>query len=145
MNDTTTTPATPNELLSENHDLLYKLLAVIETHVNQLVERRVNDIMQSHATLALIDEKMEDRLREIAKELVDEHESDNDHATGDDVRDTVATEINEHDFSSSIKQAVYEILSDGDYATEERVEEMLAEHEADIDIEEKVKDVLRNI
>ena len=136
-----TTPATPNELLSENHDLLYKLLAVIETHVNQLVERKVNEIFDSHATMALINEKTEEHIREIAKELVDEHESDNDHESRDDISDTVATHISQYEFGDQIRRSVEEILSDGDYATEERVEEMIGEH----DFEESVKEVLRNI
>jgi len=146
MNDTTNpTPATPNELLSENHDLLYKLLAVIENHVNELVEKKVNDIMQSHATMALIDEKTEERLREIAKDLMDEHETDYEHHSTDDIVDTVATHISHHDFSDQIRRTVDECMSDGDYVTEERAVEISGDACEDIDFEEKVKEVLRNI
>ena len=142
MNDTTTTqPATPNELLSENHDLLYKLLAVIETHVNQLVERKVQQIFESHATIALIADKTEEHIREIAKDLMDEHESDYEHNSTDDISDTVATHISHYEFGDQIRRSVEEIISDGDYATEERVQEMIDEH----DYEESVKEVLRNI
>lgn len=142
MNDNTT-PATPNELLSENHNLLYKLLQVIENHVNELVERKVNEIMQSHATMALIDDKMKDYIADLVKEKMDEHESDHDHdhESRDDISDAIATHIAHHDFSDTIRRSVEEIISDGDYPTEERVEEMID----DIDFEEKVKEVLRNI
>lgn len=142
MNDTTNpTPATPNELLSENHNLLYKLLQVIENHVNELVEKKVNDIMQSHATMRLIDEKTEQLMRNIADEAVTEHEHDNDHPTNDDVSDQIATHVAHIDFSDNIRRSVEEIISDGDYPTEERVEEMID----DIDFDEKVKEVLRNL
>lgn len=124
------TPATPNELLSENHDLLYKLLAVIETHIAQLVERRVQQIFESHATMALIDEKTEDRIAELVEDRIRVHEGDCDHVDRDEVSDTVATHIAHHDFSDNIRRSVEEIMSDGEYA---------------IDFDEKVKEVLRNI
>ena len=142
MNDTTTTqPATPNELLSENHDLLYKLLAVIETHVNQLVERKVNQVMQNHSMLNFIDDAFSDRIREIADEAVREHEGDYEHPSNDEVSDIAMTHIVHHNFEEQIGRAVETLLSDGDYATGERVQEMIDEH----DYEESVKEVLRNI
>lgn len=141
MTDNTPTPATPNELLSENHDLLYKLLAVIETHIAQLVERKVQQIFESHATMALIDEKTKDLLEEMIDEKLTEHVGDYDHESRDDISDTVATHIAHHDFSDNIRRSVEEIMSDGDYATEERVQEMID----GVDHEEKVKEVLRNI
>jgi hypothetical protein len=114
------------------------LLGMIEG----IVERKVNEIMQSHATMALIDEKTEGRIREIAIELIEEHESDQPHESRDDNVDLVATHIAHHDFSDSIKQAVQEILSDGDYVTEDRVVDIVTD---EIDFEEKVKEVLRNL
>lgn len=143
--NTTPTPATPNELLSENHDLLYKLLAVIENHVNELVERRVQQIFQSHATMALIDEKTEERLREIADDAIGVHESDFEHHSTDDIVDTVNTHIHHHDWSHNIKRSVEEILSDGDYCTEERAQELAEDAINDIDWEDKVKEGLRGM
>jgi len=136
-----TTPATPNELLSENHNLLYKLLQVIENHVNELVEAKVNAIFQSHATMTLIDEKTDARITDIVNAAIEIHEGDYEHNSTDDISDTVATYVNHTDWSGVIRRSVEEIISDGDYPTEERVQEMMD----DIDLEEKVKDVLRNI
>lgn len=138
---TDNTPATPNETISENHDLLWKLINTFNQHINELVERKVNEIFQSHATMSLIDEKTEDRIREIADEAVREHESDNDHESRDDISDAIATHIAHTDFTEVIRRSVEEIINDGDYATEERVEELIGEH----DFEESVKEVLRNI
>jgi hypothetical protein len=146
MTDNTYTP--PTAAVEDRHatkleavTLLTKLLAVFNEHIDQQVERKVNEIMQSHATLALIDEKTEERIRGIAGDLIAEHEADHDHESRDDISDTVATHIAHHDFSDTIRRSVEEIISDGDYPTEERVQEMMD----DIDLEEKVKEVLRNI
>ena len=139
MTDNTT--PTPNETISENHDLLWKLINTFNQHVNELVDRRVNEIMQSHATMALIDEKTEDRIVELIEDRIREHESDNDHVDRDEVNDTVATHIAHTDFSDTIRRSVEEIINDGDYATEERVTEMIDE----ADITDQVKEVLRNI
>lgn len=139
MTDNTT--PTPNETISENHDLLWKLINTFNQHVNELVEKKVAQIFQSHATMALISDATEDRIREIADEAVREHESDNDHESRDDISDAIATHIAHIDFSDNIRRSVEEIINDGDYATEERVQEMIDEH----DFEESVKEVLRNI
>jgi hypothetical protein len=141
MTDNTNTPATPNELLSENHDLLYKLLQVIESHVGELVERKVYQIFESHATMALIDDKTEERIREIVGEEMSIHEGDFEHNTNDDISDTVATHIAHFNFEETIRGAVEQIISDGDYPTEERVQEMID----DIDYLENIKDVFKNL
>lgn len=132
---------TPNETISENHDLLWKLINTFNQHVNELVEKKVAQIFQSHATMSLIDEKTEQRIVDIVDAAITEHESENEHPSNDDVSDLVATHIAHIDFSDNIRRAVEEIINDGDYATEERVQEMIDEH----DFEESVKEVLRNI
>jgi len=109
--------------------------------IESIVERKVAQIFQSHATMSLISDATEDRIKEIAMEVMQEHEGDYEHNTNDDISDTVATHIAHHDFSDTIRRSVEEIISDGDYPTEERVQEMMD----DIDLEEKVKEVLRNI
>jgi hypothetical protein len=147
MNDTTNPTLTAavedrHATKMEAVTLLPKLLAVFNEHIDQQVERKVNDIMQSHATMALIDEKMEDRLRDIAKEVMDEHEGDYSHLSNDDVHEEISTQFAHTDFSPQIRQAVEEIISDGDYVTEDRVVDIVTD---EIDFEEKVKEVLRNI
>jgi len=106
-----------------------------------LVEKKINDIMQSHATMALIDEKTKELIEGMVEDRVLEHESDFDHPSNDDVSDLVATHINHYNFEEMLRGAVEQIVRDGDYATEERVEELIGEH----DFEESVKEVLRNI
>lgn len=138
MTDTNQTPINTPEQHTVLMDSIAKyLLGMVES----IVERKVVQIFESHATLTLISDATEFRLKEIVTELIDEHISDYEHNSTDDINDTVATYVDHYDHSNNIKQAVHEIMSDGDYATEERVQEMIDEH----DFEESVKEVLRNI
>jgi hypothetical protein len=140
MTDTTPTPTPINT--PEQHTVLMDSIAkYLLGMIESIVERKVNQIMENHASLRFIDDAFSDRIREIADEAVREHESDNDHESRDDISDAIATHIAHTDFSDTIRRSVEEIISDGDYPTEERVQEMMD----DIDLEEKVKDVLRNI
>jgi hypothetical protein len=132
--------------------------------IEGIVERKVNEIFDSHATMTLINEKTEERLREIAEAVIDVHEGDFEHHSTDDISDTVATYVHNIDLADKVKYAVHELMSDGDYATEDRVQEMIDEsdyvtesrvHEMveeqvqeaidEHDYEESVKQVLRNI
>jgi hypothetical protein len=135
MTDNTNTP-TQHQVLMDS--IGKYLLGMIEG----IVERKVAEIMQSHATMALIDEKTEDRIREIAADLITTHEGDYDHPGNDDISDTVDAHINGHDFSHNIKETVEAIFSDCDYVTEDRVVDIVTD---EIDFEEKVKEVLRNL
>ena len=143
MNDTTqTTPDQAPVAQVTPYQLMDTLGKVLFAHIEALVEAKVNDIMQSHATMALIDEKTEERIREIAKDLMDEHESDYEHNSTDDISDTVATYVHNIDLADKVKYAVQECMSDGDYVTEDRVVDIVTD---EIDFEEKVKEVLRNL
>jgi hypothetical protein len=140
MTDTTPTPATP--AVNPTRDFINSLIDQFSLHIEGLVERKVNDIFQNHATMRLLDEKTEQLMRNIADEAVDEHERDYEHIDRDEISDTVATHISHHDFSDTIRRSVVEILSDGDYVTEDRVMDIVTD---ELDFEEKVKEVLRNI
>lgn len=125
----------------ETVTLLTELLSAVNAHINQLVDARVNAIFEAHATMKQLDDQWEQRIRGYIQESMDEHETDYDHPTNDDISDTVATHIAHIDLTNQIQNAVQEILSDGDYPNEERVTEMIDE----ADIEDRVKEVLRNI
>lgn len=138
MTDTNQTPVNTPEQHTVLMDSIAKyMLGMIES----IVERKVVQIMESHATITLINHETRDIIEQMVNEKMTEHEQDYDHPTNDDVSDLVATHIAHTNFDDQIRRSVEEILSDGDYATEERVQEMIDEH----DYEESVKEVLRNI
>ena len=136
MNDTTQTLNNPT-----TEQLLTALFGVFDNHIKHLVDQRVNAIFEAHATMKQLDEQWEQRIKGFVQEAIDEHEADYDHPTNDDISDTVATHIAHIDLTNQIQNAVHEIISDGDYPNEERVTEMIDE----ADIEDRVKEVLRNI
>lgn len=136
---------TPNETISENHDLLWKLVNTFNEHVNALVEKKVNEIFTNHATLALVSEEMKAQLSVMVDEAINEHESDYDHPSNDEVSDQIATHVAHIDFTDNIRRSVEEIMSDGDYCTEERATELAEDAVNDIDFEEKVREALQEI
>jgi hypothetical protein len=88
---------------------------------------------------------MGDQIRDIAADLITEHEHDHDHESRDDISDAIATHVAHIDFSDNIRRSVEEIISDGDYVTEERAIELAGDVCEEMDFEEKVKEVLRNL
>lgn len=138
--DTTTPTNTP--AVNPTRDFINNLIDQFSLHIEGIVERKVAEIFQSHATMALISDATENRIKEIAQEVIDEHESDNHHVDRDEIDDRIGTYVAHHDFSDQIQSAVEAILSDGDYVTEDRVVDIVTD---EIDFEEKVKEVLRNL
>lgn len=125
----------------ETVTLLTELLSAVNAHINNLVDARVNQIFEAHATVKQLDEQWEERIKGFVQEAIDEHESEYQHVDRDEVDDRIGSYISNIDLSDKVNYAVQEILSDGDYPNEERVTEMIDE----ADIEDRVKEVLRNI
>lgn len=123
------------------YQLMDTLGKVLFAHIEALVDARVNQIFEAHATVKHLDEQWEQRIKGFVQEAIDEHEGDYDHPSDDDVSDKIATHIAHIDFTDNIRRSVEEIISDGDYTTEERVTEMIDE----ADISDQVKEVLRNV
>ena len=131
----TQTPTTQTE------QLITSLFTIFHNHINTLVDQRVNQIFEAHATVKQLDEQWEQRIKGYVAEAIEEHEGDYDHPSNDDISDKIATHVAHIDFTDNIERAVEQILRDNDYTTEERVTEMIDE----ADIEDQVKEVLRNI
>lgn len=125
--------------------LIFALTGVFETHIKQLVDARVNQIFEAHATVKQLDEQWEERVRGYVQEAMDEHEAQNEHIDKETIEviasDEVHAQIDGYDFDPQIKQTVWEIINDADYVTEERVVEMID----NADIEDQVKEALRGL
>jgi len=127
----------------ETETLLSNLFKQLDEHIKRLVDKQVAEVMQSHATLAFMDESLETRIRsisaEVAENIADEsmrtHERDSDHIDADTITDTAIEAVNDYDFDDRISQA----LRDTDTPDESRVEEMIAEAIDDLDLQERVE------
>lgn len=130
-----------NQTPTQTEQLITSLFTIFHNHINTLVEQRVNQIFEAHATVKQLDEQWEERIKGYVAEAIEEHEGDYDHPTNDDISDKIASHVAHIDFTDNIERAVEQILRDNDYVTEDRVTEMIDE----ADIEDQVKEVLRNI
>ena len=123
----------------ETETLLSNLFKQLDEHIKRIVDKQVAEIMQSHATLAFIDEKLDDRIKEVSGEVVGEaitqHERDTDHIDEDMVSDIATSALNDYDLDDKICQA----LRDTDTPDESRVEEMITQALDDYDIQERVE------
>jgi hypothetical protein len=114
MNETNTTPTTP-----AFSTLLDTILNAINTHINLQVEAKINNVMQSHATMKQIDEGFEGQIQALIAEAVGDHEAIENHFTRDDiaeeigdrVQQEVTQQIRNHDFSNE----VYDAITDYDF------------------------------
>lgn len=127
----------------ETETLLSNLFKQLDEHIKRIVDKQVAEIMQSQATLAFIDEKLEDRIKEVcanvSEDIIDEaitkHERDTDHIDEDQIHDIAVSALENYDVDDKICQA----LRDTDTPDESRVEEMIAEAIDDLDLQERVE------
>jgi len=132
----------------ETENLLANLFKQLDEHIKRLVDKQVAEIMQAQATMAFMDERLETRIAEIARDIATDeadqaiatHERDSDHIDADTITDTAIEAVNDYDFDDRISQA----LRDSDTPDESRVEEMIAEAIGDLDLQEKVEEVLES-
>lgn len=103
-----------NETQTTQPTLLETILSAINTHIDQQVEAKLNNVMQAHTTMKQIDEGFEKRIQELIAEAVDDHESMQDHHTRDDIAETVEdsvtqevqTQMHRMDFSNQLHDAI---------------------------------------
>ena len=127
----------------ETENLLANLFKQLDEHIKRLVDKQVAEVMQSHATLAFIDEKLEDRIKEVcanvSEDIIDEaitkHERDTDHIDEDQIHDIAVSALENYDVDEKVCQA----MRDSDIPDESRVEEMIAEALDDYDMQERVE------
>ena len=132
----------------ETENLLANLFKQLDEHIKRLVDKQVAEIMQSHATLAFMNEELDKKIRDIsadvAENIADEsmrtHERDSEHIDEDMVNDIAVSALNDYDLDDKISQ----VMRDSDIPDESRVEEMIAEAIGDIDMQEKVEEVLES-
>lgn len=132
---------TPTNTPEQHSVLIDSIAKYMLGMIHSIVDQRVNQIFEAHATVKQLDEQWEERIKGFVAEALDEHEADYDHYDMDDIRNEVRTQIEHTDFDSQVKTAVQDILSDGDYATEERVTEMIDE----ADLSDQIREALRGL
>ena len=130
----------------ETENLLANLFKQLDEHIKRLVDKQVAEVLQSHATLAFMDEALETRIRsisaDVAENIADEsmrtHERDSEHIDEDQIHDIATSALEQYDLDDKLCQ----VMRDSDIPDESRVEEMIAEALDDVDMQEKVEEAL---
>ena len=98
-----------------NLDFINALTKVLGNYIDQQVDKKVGEVLASHATMKEIDESFEKRILELTKEsmieAIDDHCSNEDHKDDADIESVVS----DHDFSDQIYEAVNDAINDYDF------------------------------
>jgi Arc/MetJ family transcription regulator len=99
--------------------LMTSLLAVLESHISDLVIQQVSRILVNHTTMKMIDEGFRQQVKEIATEVamdaVNTHEEAEYHISEDGVTDIATAAVEDHDFDSQISDAVNDAINEFDF------------------------------
>jgi hypothetical protein len=99
--------------------LMTSLLAVLESHISDLVIQQVSRILVNHTTMKMIDEGFRQQVKEIVSEVVEaaisDHNDSEYHISEDAITDIATSAIEDHDFDSQISDAVNDAINDFDF------------------------------
>ena len=100
--------------------LMTTLMALVENYIKDIVSAQVNDILLSHTTMRVIDSGFDQKMKDIATEVVEEaistHNDDEYHISEDAITDIATSAVEDHDFDSKINDAVNDAINDWDFS-----------------------------
>ena len=119
-------PTQTNETPLPVHDyaLMASLINTFTKHIERIVDQRFAALVESHRTLALMDESMRDAITEMIDDKIGEHEYDKDHKNDADIESEVGSHveyflrqgdhqfITERNLSEKVSDVLEEILED---------------------------------
>ena len=112
--ETTTQPSMPTSAL------MTTLMALVENYIKDIVSAQVNDILLSHTTMRVIDSGFDQKMKDIAIEIVEDalstHNDDEYHISEDAITDIATSAVEDHDFDDKINEAVNDAINDFDFS-----------------------------
>ena len=100
--------------------LFSTLMALVENYINDIVQKQVAEIMVSHSTLRVIDSGFDQKMKDIATEVVEDaistHNDDEYHISEDVINDMAVSAVEDHDFDDKINEAVSEAINEFDFS-----------------------------
>ena len=118
MEQTVQTPTVP-QVTQPTEALMTTLMALIDNYIRDLVTSQVNDILLSHTTMRVIDSGFDQKMKDIATEVVEEaistHNDDEYHISEDAINDMAVSAVEDHDFDSQIRAAVNDAINEFDF------------------------------
>jgi len=117
--DTATQAVAPTQPSMPTSALMTTLMALVENYIKDIVSAQVNDILLSHTTMRVIDSGFDQKMKDIATEVVEEaistHNDDEYHVSEDAINDMATSAVEDHDFDSQISDAVNDAINDFDF------------------------------
>ena len=99
--------------------LMTTLMALVENYIKDIVSAQVNDILLSHTTMRVIDSGFDQKMKDIATEVVEDaistHNDDEYHISEDAINDMAVSAVEDHDFDDKINEAVNDAINDFDF------------------------------
>ena len=110
---------TPTEVSMPTSALMTTLMALVENYIKDIVSAQVNDILLSHTTMRVIDSGFDQKMKDIATEVVEDaistHVDDEYHISEDAINDMAVSALEDHDFDDKINEAVNDAINDFDF------------------------------
>lgn len=110
---------TPTEVSMPTSALMTTLMALVENYIKDIVSAQVNDILLSHTTMRVIDSGFDQKMKDIATEVVEDaistHNDDEYHISEDAINDMAVSAVEDHDFDDKINEAVNDAINDFDF------------------------------
>ena len=111
---------TPTEVSMPTSALMTTLMALVENYIKDIVSAQVNDILLSHTTMRVIDSGFDQKMKDIATEVVDDaistHNDDEYHISEDAINDMAVSAVEDHDFDDKINEAVNDAINEFDFS-----------------------------
>ena len=100
--------------------LMTTLMALVENYIKDIVSAQVNDILLSHTTMRVIDSGFDQKMKDIATEVVEDaistHNDDEYHISEDAINDMAVSAVEDHDFDDKINEAVNDAINEFDFS-----------------------------
>ena len=124
MHEDTTNPANETPLPVHDYALMASLINTFTKHIERIVDQRFAALVESHRTLALMDESMRDAITEMIDDRVCAHEDSHEHKNDDDIESEVSNHveyflrqgkhqfITERELGEKVSEVLDEILED---------------------------------
>ena len=100
--------------------LFSTLMALVENYIKDIVSAQVNDILLSHTTMRVIDSGFDQKMKDIATEVVEDaistHNDDEYHVSEDAINDMAVSAVEDHDFDDKINEAVNDAINEFDFS-----------------------------
>ena len=127
-------PTQTNETPLPVHDyaLMASLINTFTKHIERIVDQRFAALVESHKTLALMDESMRDAITEMIDDRVCAHEDSHEHKNDDDIESEVSNHV-----EYFLRQGDHQFITERELS--EKVSDVLDEV-----LEERLNDALSN-